>query len=156
MTAVVLFVSCAAPLRIEKMRVNSNEFVFKTSTRTATVTTKKDFRQKLFNAKDFNKTLIQSLEFSKLYSINPSGDDYTITAELTHWFQPPFGLDFHTDLRVKYTIYFHGKSIYEKDLESHSVAKFKESLSGPKRSKISMEKAVKQNIEMFLTDISKL
>ena len=46
--------------------------------------------------------------------------------------------------------------MFQKEIESHSVATVKEAFVGMKRSIMSYERAVKQNIELFINEISKI
>ena len=47
-----------------------------------------------------------------------------------------------------------GSIVFDKEIESHSVARGV--LSGNKRFRVAFERAVKQNIEEFITEISKV
>jgi hypothetical protein len=143
-------------MKVENMRINGDAYVFASTGKIAAVTTTKEFKSKLFKEQDFNQSLIESIEHSKIFSVKPDGADYQITATLVHWFQPPAGFDFHTDLRVKYIIKRQNDILFQKEIESHSVATVKEAFVGMKRSIMSYERAVKQNIELFINEISKI
>ena len=141
-------------MKVANMIVDNEEYVFESSGKNVSVTTTKEFKAKLFKVDDFNETLIESIEFSKIFAVNPANADYAVSATLVHWFQPPFGMEFHTDLRIRYLIKQQDNVLFDKELESNSVAYFKDAFSGPKRSIISFERAVKQNIEKFINEIS--
>jgi hypothetical protein len=141
-------------MKVTNMVIDDEKYVFESSGKNVSVSTTKEFKSKLFKVEDFNQSLTESIEYSKIFSVNPANADYDITATLTHWFQPPMGLEFHTDLRVRYIIKQQDKVLFDKELESNSVAYFKDAFAGPKRSIISFERAVKQNIEMFINEIS--
>ena len=141
-------------MKVANMRIDSEKYVFESTGKNVSVSTTKEFKAKLFKVEDFNQSLIESIEYSKIFSVNPANADYDITATMVHWFQPPMGLEFHTDLRVRYIIKQQNNVLFDKELESNSVAYFKDAFSGPKRSIISFERAVKQNIEMFIAEIS--
>jgi plastocyanin len=151
----VILASCAS-LKVENMRVNNDAYVFEPSGKTVSVTTTKTVKTGILKVEAYNQSLIQSVEYSKIFTVKPSGSDYELNAVIVHWFQPPAGFDFHTDLKVVYTIKQGDNVIYTKEIESHSVATVKEAFAGMKRAKLSLERAVKQNIEMFIVDISKV
>lgn len=150
------FTSCSPSLKLDNMRVKEDKYIFSATNKRVNVNTSKTFRQKLFKTADYQSALIQSIEHSKLLIVDPSASDYQITAILVHWFQPPYSTTFHTDLRVHYTIRNGTSVVFDKEIESHSVAKMSETWNGTKRSIMSMERAVRQNIEEFITEVSKL
>jgi hypothetical protein len=162
LTSALLLNSCAMVLKVENMSVNNEAYIFKSTGKSVAVSTNKEFDSHVFGRRsedpfkemDFNQALIESIEHSRIFSVKPTEADYEIIATMVHWFQPPAGLDYHTDFRVKYTIKQHDKIIFEKEIESHSVATWKDSAT--RRVEISFERAIKQNIEMFIQEILKI
>lgn len=151
----LLLIGCNS-LKVQNMIVQDETFVFKPTGKIVMVHTIEDFKAKIINAEQFNEALIQSIINSGLFKVNSSNYDYEITANMTHWFQPPFSTTFHTDLIVEYTVKNKEKVVFQKSFESNSVARMKDAIVGVKRSKISFERAMKKNIEMFLTEISQV
>jgi hypothetical protein len=154
--ATILFLSSCVSMKVENMSVNNEAYVFKSSGKTVTVATIKDFNSLKFKELDFNQSLIESIKNSKIFSVKPSNADYDITAVLVHWFQPPYSFTFHSDLRVIYMIKQQDKVLFEKEIESHSIATMNDAFIGSERAIISLERAVKQNIELFIIEISKI
>jgi len=164
LTSTLLLNGCAMILKVENMSVKDEAYIFKPTGKSVSVLTKKEFKESYsyfvrntedpFKEVDFNQALTESIGHSRIFSIKPTGADYEIIATMVHWFQPPAGFDYHTDFRVKYTIKQQDKIMFEKEIESHSLATWEDSVT--RRVEISFERAIKQNIEMFLQEISKI
>lgn len=141
--------------KAENMRISNEAFIFAPSGKTITVNTTKKVKTKILKIERVNQALIESIDFSKFFSAKPSEADLVLNAVVVHYFIPPAGFDFHTDLRIEYTILQGSDSLFTKEIESHSVATVKEAFAGSARAKLSIERAVRQNIEMLITELSK-
>ena len=151
-----IVISSCASIQVPNMISDDQNLVFEPTGKKVKVTTTHDFRTKIYKAEEFNEALEKSLEHSGLFIVDSDNYDYELHATMTHWFQPPVSLTFHSDLRVLYDLTHKNDSLYKKELESNSVATMKDAFVGAKRSIISLERAAKQNIEMFIKEISEI
>ena len=135
---------------------NDESIVLQPTGKSVSIQTTEDFSSKIIDAELFNQALVESIANSGIFKINEKEHEYKITAEMTHWFQPPAGLTFHADLRVKYTIEYINNVVFHKELEAKSVAKMSDAFSGMKRSKIGIERVMQNNIEMFMREIAEV
>lgn len=112
------------------------------------------------NATDFRLALIESLKKHNIFSslISDGIADYILSATIASQDQPLMGFNMTTNLIVAYVIKKTdtGEEIYNKKILSSYTATVGEAFVGVTRLRIANEGAARENIKLFLQDISKM
>jgi hypothetical protein len=162
-----LMFGCAFSPSLQNMIPVTNQYQFSNINKTITIKMvyggeKSDpiFKGSRIDDASYMGALLQSLTNFNLFSkVNPSGSpDYYLDVMIISQHQPLAGFDMKVTLLVRYTI-INGKDntqIWQKDIFSQYTAAFGDALVGATRLNKANEGSVRENIRIFLEEISQI
>lgn len=105
---------------------------------------------------DFQYALKSSLHQNHLYAGGPS--KYTVSAEIAALDQPIMGVDMSVSSKVRYKVTRVSDKtvVFNEVIAATYTAKFGDSLLGVERLRLANEGSIRQNIEIFISKISKV
>ncbi len=153
----VFFVSSCASTNPSKIPYKGTIYQSSGKSIYANLKPSSNFQKRYINLINYSQPTLsmnETISKSRLFVVDQNNSDYQIKATVIKLHHPSFGLDITTTMTIQYDFMQGNSVLHSTTIDSQYTTKYSEAFVGVKRSKMSVQGAIRENTKKYLKQLS--